>query len=445
MSVATNNTDESNLRSGEILLQVLGGLLVAGLVSARYDFVEFLRRGCNLTTGSDWATIAYFAFALNVFRQIHGLAIVTTSKQNRPRKMIGDQVTYFLEIVALVAVVMFPSFFLVEVAQMKGRHFAEANGVMVLNLYLSVALAYVFWDFVEFFRDMGWNEAAAFTKKEWIKFTIGLVAVSGIGILIGLFFQRRIGGYCSFLLGITISLLCGFVFGRMLMEFSRGEIVEQSSAGGKVSLWVGLFHVGKSIWNWIRPALNSLWGIIIADRFRAYEPKSFAKNWQAILLVTLAVGACFLDGVESIPRVLTVMCIGYTLLDYALNWHFYFSSPSDKPSDEKEKSAHMKKTIILFVLAVVAIVAVVILTPNNTASSSSSKAKVVLQLKWIYNSGFVGDLVAKEKGFWKEQNLDVEVRAGGVGIAPIKVVASGDAQFGIATGDQLLLAAEENA
>jgi NitT/TauT family transport system substrate-binding protein len=71
------------------------------------------------------------------------------------------------------------------------------------------------------------------------------------------------------------------------------------------------------------------------------------------------------------------------------------------------------------------------------------QGKVVLQLKWVYNAGFAGDLIAKEKGFWKEQGLDVEVRPGGVGIAPIKVVAVGDAQFGVATGDQLLLGAEE--
>lgn len=69
--------------------------------------------------------------------------------------------------------------------------------------------------------------------------------------------------------------------------------------------------------------------------------------------------------------------------------------------------------------------------------------KVTLQLKWFINAGFVGDLVAKEKGFWKEEGLDVTVNPGGVGIAPIKMVTTGAAEFGVATGDQLLLGVVE--
>ena len=83
---------------------------------------------------------------------------------------------------------------------------------------------------------------------------------------------------------------------------------------------------------------------------------------------------------------------------------------------------------------------------NKDKATNSGLArldKITLQLKWVYNAGFAGDLVAKEMGFWQEQGLDVEVRAGGVGITPIKVVTSGDAQFGVATGDQMFSAVEE--
>ena len=99
-----------------------------------------------------------------------------------------------------------------------------------------------------------------------------------------------------------------------------------------------------------------------------------------------------------------------------------------------------RRTISFLSLAVVVVVGVFVYLSNIPPASE----RVVLQLKWIYNAGFAGDLVAKEKGFWNEQGLDVEVRSGGVGIAPIKVVVSGDAQFGVATGDQLLLAREED-
>jgi len=94
-------------------------------------------------------------------------------------------------------------------------------------------------------------------------------------------------------------------------------------------------------------------------------------------------------------------------------------------------------------LLLVATLAVSVCICGCGKRSPAEGRKITLQLKWVYNAGFAGDLVAKEKGFWKEQGLDVEVRPGGVGVAPVKVVAVGDAQFGVATGDQLLLAAEE--
>jgi NitT/TauT family transport system substrate-binding protein len=106
------------------------------------------------------------------------------------------------------------------------------------------------------------------------------------------------------------------------------------------------------------------------------------------------------------------------------------------------------KVIIGFVLLCL-LTGVLFLSLNNKdkaepADSAHAKlGKVTLQLKWVYNAGFTGDLVAKEKAFWQEQGLDVEVRAGGVGITPIKVVTSGDAQFGVATGDQMFSAVEE--
>jgi NitT/TauT family transport system substrate-binding protein len=97
---------------------------------------------------------------------------------------------------------------------------------------------------------------------------------------------------------------------------------------------------------------------------------------------------------------------------------------------------------IIAALAGIAIIAFAMIGCSRSVPSNQL-TQITLQLKWTYNAGFVGDLVAKDKGLWKEQGLDVQIRPGGPGITPVKVVTSGDAQFGVATGDQLLLAAED--
>lgn len=64
--------------------------------------------------------------------------------------------------------------------------------------------------------------------------------------------------------------------------------------------------------------------------------------------------------------------------------------------------------------------------------------RVVLQLKWLYNAGFTGDILAQERDLW--QGLEVAVREGGPAVNAVNAVVSGQADFGVATGDQLLLA-----
>lgn len=44
--------------------------------------------------------------------------------------------------------------------------------------------------------------------------------------------------------------------------------------------------------------------------------------------------------------------------------------------------------------------------------------KVTLQLKWVTQAQFAGYYVAKDKGFYKEEGLDVDIKPGGPDIAP---------------------------
>ncbi|HSO48692.1 MAG TPA: ABC transporter substrate-binding protein, partial [Rhizobiaceae bacterium] len=61
------------------------------------------------------------------------------------------------------------------------------------------------------------------------------------------------------------------------------------------------------------------------------------------------------------------------------------------------------------------------------AGSAMAADKVTLQLKWVAQSQFAGYFVAKEKGFYEEAGLDVEIKPGGPDIAPEQVIAGGGA------------------
>jgi NitT/TauT family transport system substrate-binding protein len=66
--------------------------------------------------------------------------------------------------------------------------------------------------------------------------------------------------------------------------------------------------------------------------------------------------------------------------------------------------------------------------------------KASLRLQWIHQAQFAGFYVAKEKGFYAEQNIDLTIRSGGVGFnAPI-MVSQEQEDFGIWVGDQVLVA-----
>ena len=52
---------------------------------------------------------------------------------------------------------------------------------------------------------------------------------------------------------------------------------------------------------------------------------------------------------------------------------------------------------------------------------------VTLQLKWVTQAQFAGYYVAKDKGFYAEEDLDVEINPGGPDIAPPQVIAGGGA------------------
>lgn len=80
--------------------------------------------------------------------------------------------------------------------------------------------------------------------------------------------------------------------------------------------------------------------------------------------------------------------------------------------------------------------------------SCSKKQKnytsIDVRLLWLNQAQFAGIYVAKEKGFFKENNLEVNVIPGGPGINPVRMVASGSEDIGICSASDIILAREKN-
>ena len=60
-------------------------------------------------------------------------------------------------------------------------------------------------------------------------------------------------------------------------------------------------------------------------------------------------------------------------------------------------------------------------------STAFAGDKVTIQLKWVTQAQFAGYYVAKDKGFYDAEGLDVTIKPGGPDIAPAQVLAGGGA------------------
>jgi NitT/TauT family transport system substrate-binding protein len=80
-----------------------------------------------------------------------------------------------------------------------------------------------------------------------------------------------------------------------------------------------------------------------------------------------------------------------------------------------------------------------------TTAPSGEAQKVTLQLQWVPQSQFCGYYAALDKGFWKDQGLDVTIKPGAVEIVPQQVVATGGAEFGVAWLPKVLASIEQGA
>jgi len=68
---------------------------------------------------------------------------------------------------------------------------------------------------------------------------------------------------------------------------------------------------------------------------------------------------------------------------------------------------------------------------DTDKGEGGAKAKVTLQLKWVTQAQFAGYYAAKAKGYYDDENLDVNLKVGGPSITPEQVVLGKQAEFGV--------------
>jgi NitT/TauT family transport system substrate-binding protein len=78
---------------------------------------------------------------------------------------------------------------------------------------------------------------------------------------------------------------------------------------------------------------------------------------------------------------------------------------------------------------------------GTPAGAGPPLTKVILQADWLAEPEQGGFYEALAKGYYREEGLDVEIRQGGPSAHPAAMVATGRADFGMDTSDDVILAA----
>jgi len=79
------------------------------------------------------------------------------------------------------------------------------------------------------------------------------------------------------------------------------------------------------------------------------------------------------------------------------------------------------------------------------AGGAQAADDVTLQLKWVTQAQFAGYYVAKDKGFYEEEGLNVTIKPGGPDVAPVQVLLGGGADVMVDWLPSALAAREQGA
>jgi NitT/TauT family transport system substrate-binding protein len=84
-------------------------------------------------------------------------------------------------------------------------------------------------------------------------------------------------------------------------------------------------------------------------------------------------------------------------------------------------------------------------TTAATQAASLTPLSAKVQLRWLFDSGFAGFFAAAEKGYWRDEGLDIELVPGGPNIDVLQTVAGGAAPIGEGITDILIRAKSDQA
>jgi NitT/TauT family transport system substrate-binding protein len=73
----------------------------------------------------------------------------------------------------------------------------------------------------------------------------------------------------------------------------------------------------------------------------------------------------------------------------------------------------------------------------------ATTTRISLQLKWVHQAQFAGYYLAEDKGFFADEGLEVDIKAGGPDVDPEKLIAEGAADFTQSGGVESLLAVRD--
>lgn len=90
--------------------------------------------------------------------------------------------------------------------------------------------------------------------------------------------------------------------------------------------------------------------------------------------------------------------------------------------------------------AYILIVISLLIAAGISGCNAPEQQKATVKLKWLHQAQFAGNYVAEEKGFYRQEGLDVELVQFSFEKPTIDAVANGEADFGITGADELLLA-----
>lgn len=80
---------------------------------------------------------------------------------------------------------------------------------------------------------------------------------------------------------------------------------------------------------------------------------------------------------------------------------------------------------------------------NGNDDNDGETTEVTHVLNWFAQPAHAGNYAAIQQGFYEDVGLDVSIEQGGPQVSATQIVASGNAEFGIANADEILMAIDE--